>query len=284
MLTYLSAVLSGEAEPFWPHFVLLSVSIVAAFAVGFGILLESPKYSAAIHKAATWLVLGGIAIESACTVLLFVFDEGVSSALQSTISSQQLKILDLDTKTSAAELVAENASKNASSATARAAELGIKAASLNKEAADLRAATSARPWTQDQFDAIQDIKGVVMDVGILWASHCVECQEFGTFIEMALHSAGAQIYGAHASEQMAASNTGIFVRLPVGSDLQNHPLVVALRKAGLNPVSTHHIPEFSKIRADIPVIFVGERFPTILSMPYQPAGQSAWTMLPLEKP
>jgi hypothetical protein len=84
--------LSGTAEPFWPHFVLLSVSIIAAFAVGFGILLESPKYSAAVHRVATWLVLGGIAVESACTVFLFVFDERISDAQQSKIAALETRL------------------------------------------------------------------------------------------------------------------------------------------------------------------------------------------------
>jgi hypothetical protein len=79
MSTYLSAVLSGTAEPFWPHLLLLSISIAAAFTVGAGILLEAPKYSAAIHRLAIWLVLGGIAVESVCTVFLFVFDERISN-------------------------------------------------------------------------------------------------------------------------------------------------------------------------------------------------------------
>jgi hypothetical protein len=160
----------------------------------------------------------------------------------------------------------------------------------NRETAQLstdlekeRNKTSARPWSQAQFDAIQEIKGSVTDVGILWADRCFECQMFGTDIETALHSAGAQIYGAHPSEPMGANSSGIFLKLPVGSDQENHPLVVALRKAGLNPSVSYHIPEFSKIRTDIPVIFVGERFPSILSMPYQPPGQSSWTMFPLEK-
>jgi hypothetical protein len=98
MLTYFNAVLSGEAEPFWPHVILLSVSIMAAFAVGFGILLESPKYSAAVHRIATWLVLGGIAVESLCTVFLFVFDESISSKQQSTIESQNSQIIALETR------------------------------------------------------------------------------------------------------------------------------------------------------------------------------------------
>ena len=185
---------------------------------------------------------------------------------------------------SAGDRLQEIQGRAISEANTIASKANERAAVLNKEAAELRAATSARPWAKEQFDTIQEIKGVVTDVGILWASRCAECRIFGMDIEVALHSAGVQIYGAHESEQMAASNTGIFVTLPVGSDLQNHPLVVALRKARLNPLSTHHIPDFSKIRTDIPVIFVGERFPTMLSMPYQPPGISNWTMLPIEKP
>ena len=95
-VTYFSTVWAGEADPLWPHVVLLTVSIFAAFGVGAGILLESPKYSAAVHKVATWLVLGGIAVESLCTVLLFVFDERISSNQQSTIEEQQSKIIALE--------------------------------------------------------------------------------------------------------------------------------------------------------------------------------------------
>ena len=98
--TYFSAFSSGDLEPFWSHFVLLSVSITAGFAVGMGILLESPKNSAAVHRIATWLVLGGIAVESLCTVLLFVFDEGISS-------SQKSKIILLETQIRGREISRE---------------------------------------------------------------------------------------------------------------------------------------------------------------------------------
>src|SRR5437868_1817550 len=98
MLTYLSAFFDGTAEPFWPHFWLLTISIVAAFGVGAGIILESPKYSASTHRIATGLVLGGIAIESLCTVCLFAFDEGISNAQQSTIRAQNDKIIALETR------------------------------------------------------------------------------------------------------------------------------------------------------------------------------------------
>jgi hypothetical protein len=95
MLTYFSAVWAGEASPLWPRVWLLSISIVAAFSVGAGILLESPKYSAAVHRVATWLVLGGIAVESLCTVLLFVFDERISAKQESTIAGQNKEIISL---------------------------------------------------------------------------------------------------------------------------------------------------------------------------------------------
>lgn len=92
MLIYLSSVLAGTADPLWPHIILLSVSIIAAFTVGAGILFESPKYSAAIQRLATWLVLGGIAVESLCTVFLFVFDERISGAQQSKIIALETEI------------------------------------------------------------------------------------------------------------------------------------------------------------------------------------------------
>jgi hypothetical protein len=85
MLTYVSAFTSGGLEPFWPHFVLLSLSILASFAVGAGIIFESPKYSAAAHQVALWLVIVGVVAEAACTICLFVFDEGISGAQQSKI-------------------------------------------------------------------------------------------------------------------------------------------------------------------------------------------------------
>ncbi len=90
MLTYVSAFISGGLEPFWPHFWLLSVSVLSSFAVAGGILLEKPKYSPSVHKIANWLVVGGVAIEAACTIALFVFDEGISQ-------KQQVEIIRLTT-------------------------------------------------------------------------------------------------------------------------------------------------------------------------------------------
>jgi hypothetical protein len=93
MLTYLSAVWAGAADPFWPHLFLLSATTIAAIAVGVGIVLEQPKYSPALLKVATWLVIGGVFVEALCSISLFVFDERISQA-------QQEKIIALEERTS----------------------------------------------------------------------------------------------------------------------------------------------------------------------------------------
>ena len=91
MLTYLSQFFSGGVDPLWPHLVLLSVSVLASFAVGAGIVFESPKYSESVHRTATRLVIAGVIVEAACTIFLFAFDEGISNA-------QQEKIVSLETR------------------------------------------------------------------------------------------------------------------------------------------------------------------------------------------
>jgi hypothetical protein len=105
MLTYLSAVLPDTSWPFWPHFWLLSVSVVASFAVGAGIIFESAEYSASVHRVATWLVLGGIAVESLCTIVLFVFDEDISRDQQSKIEAQQATIISLEKRLAPRHLI-----------------------------------------------------------------------------------------------------------------------------------------------------------------------------------
>src|ERR1041385_5076163 len=92
MLSYFDALWSGTAEPFWPHVILISLSILAAFTVAAGILYERPRYSEAIHRAATWLVLGGVAAESLCTLLLFVVDERISDAQLSKIIALETRL------------------------------------------------------------------------------------------------------------------------------------------------------------------------------------------------
>ncbi len=92
MLTYLSSFFSGDVDPTWPHVILLSVTVLASFAVAAGIIFESPKYSESIHRAATRLVIGGVAVEAVCTIFLFVFDEGISNAQQSKIIALETQI------------------------------------------------------------------------------------------------------------------------------------------------------------------------------------------------
>jgi hypothetical protein len=76
----MSTFFSGSLNPFWPHVLLLTGAILASFAVAGGIVLENPKWS-----LANVLVVGGVAIEAVCTLLLFGFDEGISNAQQSKI-------------------------------------------------------------------------------------------------------------------------------------------------------------------------------------------------------
>jgi hypothetical protein len=68
MLTYVSRFWSGGFEPFWPHVLLLSLSVLASFGVGAGIIFENPKYSAAVHRVAFWLVVAGVVVEAICTI------------------------------------------------------------------------------------------------------------------------------------------------------------------------------------------------------------------------
>jgi hypothetical protein len=97
MLMYFSAVWSGTADPFWPHAVLLSLSVLAGIAVGAGIIFEAPKYSSATHRVAILLVIFGVAIESVCTICLFVFDERISQVQSDRIESltKQLRIAEI---------------------------------------------------------------------------------------------------------------------------------------------------------------------------------------------
>ena len=101
MLTYLNSFFSGDVDPLWPHIVLLTASVLASFAVGGGIIFESPKYSEAVHRVATKLVIIGVVVEAICTIVLFVFDEGISSKQQSTIEAQQKKVIALEERLAA---------------------------------------------------------------------------------------------------------------------------------------------------------------------------------------
>ena len=60
-------------------------------AVAWGIIRESERF----WSLTTLLVVVGVAVEAICTILLFGFDEGITSALQSTNDVQQSRIIEL---------------------------------------------------------------------------------------------------------------------------------------------------------------------------------------------
>jgi hypothetical protein len=149
MPTYITAFISGGMDPFWPHFILLSVSVLSSFAVAAGIILESPKYPESLHGIANKLVIGGVAIEALCTIGLFVFDEGISNAQQSAIQTQQTTIRDqqadiISLQKSNAYLLAREEELEALTIGARreAAAATERAAQLEKDAAIARASVA----------------------------------------------------------------------------------------------------------------------------------------------
>ena len=93
---YLSTVWSGSENSLWPHLALVPASALAGIAVGFGIVLERPKYTARVHRVAFWLVVGGVVFEFVCTISLFVVDERISAAQQSTIVRLESQNIDLE--------------------------------------------------------------------------------------------------------------------------------------------------------------------------------------------
>jgi hypothetical protein len=100
MPTYFSQFFSGGVDATWPHAILLSITVLASFAVAAGIIFESPKYSELVHRIAMWAVIVGVAVEAVCTITLFVFDEGISDA-------QKEKIIVLEKRLASRTLSAE---------------------------------------------------------------------------------------------------------------------------------------------------------------------------------
>jgi len=103
MYSYISQFFSGTVDPTSPHAILIGASIVASFAVWLGIVLEAEKF----WSLPTMLVTFGVAIEAICTILLFGFDEGISSYQKSTIEVQNREIIALDKRLAPRELSAK---------------------------------------------------------------------------------------------------------------------------------------------------------------------------------
>jgi hypothetical protein len=196
----------------------------------------------------------------------------------------------------AAELITEVQTNNANAQVVailekEAADIRLKAATTEKVAAGLRIdlgnerkQTAARSWTKEQYDTLQSLRGVVTDVGVVSEPYCIECKLFASHLELALHMAGIRLYEDNNPDQHFCWGTGIIVYLPIRADLNNAPLIIALKRANLNALSLHHLPEeMSIIRTDIPVICVGEKWPQHLVMPYSPNNPTGWKTLPLRK-
>jgi hypothetical protein len=64
--------------------------------------MESERWS-----VATILVVMGVAVEAAFTIVLFVFDEGISAAQKSTIEAEQSKIIALEKQIAPRDLLPE---------------------------------------------------------------------------------------------------------------------------------------------------------------------------------
>jgi hypothetical protein len=170
------------------------------------------------------------------------------------------------------------------------ARLKTETANANTHAAQLaldlekeRQKTSPRPWTKEQFDAIQSMKGQIPAVAVIGQKDCVECILLANHLVTAFHDAGAEIFGDNTLELARA--TGIMVFLPPGSGkMAENLVVVALRKAGLEP-STIRMDERYAVqygmRIDVPIIQVGERFPQYVQFPYFPPGGGSYSVHPL---
>ena len=81
----MSQFFSGTLDPAWPHAILIAGTIIGGALVGLGVILEAPK----ILSIAVAAVFLGVVIEAACTLLLFAFDEGITSKQKSDIEAQQ---------------------------------------------------------------------------------------------------------------------------------------------------------------------------------------------------
>jgi hypothetical protein len=77
----IGAFFSGGMDPYWPHVALLGISLAGSVTVTWGLVRESDKF----WKLTNLLIVGGVVIESICTILLFGFDEGISNTQQSKI-------------------------------------------------------------------------------------------------------------------------------------------------------------------------------------------------------
>lgn len=88
---FIQNVLSGSTDAGPTHAWLIGICILGSLAVAFGIILESWPPESCKAVIATVLVISGVILEGTFTVVLFVYDEAISS-------KQQSKIIALETR------------------------------------------------------------------------------------------------------------------------------------------------------------------------------------------
>jgi hypothetical protein len=187
------------------------------------------------------------------------------------------------------ELVAQQQTETQRHHDEEIARLHLETSQANERAAKLaldlekeRQKMAPRPWTKEQFEAIQSLKGKVKAIGIVSQKGCLECELLAQHILSAFHNAGAEIYVDLSHSIDLPMVTGVSVLLPPSANLDNNPIVTALKKAGLNPSSLHILPNWP-VRDDMPIITVGERFPQYLDFPFFPKGTEPFTLHPITR-
>jgi hypothetical protein len=89
--TYIGQFFSGTVDPTTPHLVLILLTVCGGLAVGIGIVWEAAR-AGHLRDAPTVLIIIGVVIEAAATVILFEFDEGISHSQNETIIALETRI------------------------------------------------------------------------------------------------------------------------------------------------------------------------------------------------
>jgi hypothetical protein len=133
---------------------LLAGDVLATIAVGWGILWEAPEQPIERHRIATWLVIGGIAAETICSISLFAYDEMISQAQQRLIVTATDRATDADFDAAKANTAAGEAEERAAKLEKEAAQLRVKAADAELELAQIRLPRTLSPPQQEQLSNI----------------------------------------------------------------------------------------------------------------------------------
>ena len=89
---FFGAFIDGDLDSLATHTALVAVIVAAEIGLGVGIWLEFPKDKKFREWLGLALVLGGCVFSVVATVLLLIFDEGISRAQQSTIIALETRL------------------------------------------------------------------------------------------------------------------------------------------------------------------------------------------------